>query len=52
MPQLDATEHNEMDRNDFTGEPIITRDLEAEIIQKRKIEEAFELRKTHGIHTD
>jgi hypothetical protein len=52
MPPLHATEHDEMDCNDLTREPIITCDLEPEIIQKCKINEAFQLRKTCCIHTD
>ena len=50
MPQLGATEHDEMDCNDLTREPS---DLEPESIRKRKLEEqVFELRKTRGIRTD
>jgi Reverse transcriptase (RNA-dependent DNA polymerase) len=52
MPRLGVTEHDEMDCDGLTRDPNITRDLEPEIMRKRKIEEAFEPRKTRGIRTD
>jgi hypothetical protein len=53
MPRLGVTEHDEMDCDDLTREPETTRDLEPELIRKQKLDEqAFEPRKTCGIHTD
>jgi hypothetical protein len=52
MPRLGETERDEMEHDDLTREPETTCDLEADITRKRKLEEAFEPRKTRGICTD
>jgi hypothetical protein len=52
MPRLGITDNDEMDCDDLTRDPIITRNLEPNKTRKRKNEDAFEPRKTRGIRTD